>query len=303
MHAVARPSRYFLSQLKRLKCSKEIKARLTRWRQVRLLLAGMGRDGSESQGRLVAQTPPFRSPSSTKVRPASPVSTGSSRVNCELSRSSKAKCVNDCDRPVTRKEMYSENVRDRVRFLFPSFSSTQEGRVLETGDRLVGSKQLSSPSYIRDGHVSQGKVSGSSGHVGDVVGLVQRLPSCPHPGRLSKIPVFSCRRHSLHVSSPPVRPDLQPMGLHGGSETAKALDSSSTVDPVSISGRLVKPSSFVSSSGDKHRTATSVMPTSGPASERREVGADALSGHRLPGREARFSTGQSRLRRRLGNRS
>ena len=33
------------------------------------------------------------------------------------------------------------------------------------------------------------------------------------------------------------------------------------------------------------------MPTSGPASERREVGADALSGHRLSGREARFSAG------------
>ena len=34
-----------------------------------------------------------------------------------------------------------------------------------------------------------------------------------------------------------VRPELRPMGLHGGSETAKALDSSSTVDPVSISGK------------------------------------------------------------------
>ena len=104
--------------------------------------------------------------------------------------------------------------------------------------------------------------------------------------------MFSSKRHSLYVFSPPVRPELLPMGLHGGSETAKALDSSSTVDPVSISGRLVKPSSFVSSSGDKQQTPSSAMPTSGPASERREVGANALSGHRLPGKETRFFAGQ-----------
>ena len=104
--------------------------------------------------------------------------------------------LNDYNKPVTRKEMYSENVRDRVRFVFLCFSSTQGGRGLETGDRLVGSDQLYSPGYIRDGHVSQCKVSGSSGHVGDVVGLVRRLPSCPDPGRLSKIPVFLAWRHS-----------------------------------------------------------------------------------------------------------
>ena len=43
------------------------------------------------------------------------------------------------------KEMYSENVRNRVRFLLPCFSSTQEGRGFEIGDRLVGSEQLSEP--------------------------------------------------------------------------------------------------------------------------------------------------------------
>ena len=295
MHAVARPSRYFLSQLKRLKCSKEIEARLTRWRQVRLLLAGMGKDGSESQGRSVAQVrspPPFRSPSSTKARPASPVSTGTSRVNCELSRSSKAKCVNDYDRPVTRKEMYSENVRNRVRFLFPCFSSTQEGRGLETGDRLVGSEQLSSPGYIRDGHVSQGQVSGSSGYVGDVAGLVRRLPSCPIRKECQK---FLC----FQVGNSRYMYLVLPFGLNSGPwaftevvKQLKALDSSSTVDSVSISGRLVEPTSFVSSGGDKHGTASSTMPTSGPSSERGEVGADSLSGHRISGRETRFSAGQ-----------
>ena len=129
-------------------------------------------------------------------------------------------------------------------FFSPCFSSTQEGRGLATDNSLVGSKQLSSPGYIRDGHVSQGKASGSSGQgrwtssgqrrwtTGDVAGLIRRLPLCPHSGRLSEIPVFSRTRHSLHVSSPYIRPELLAMGLYGGSETAKALDSSLTVDPV-----------------------------------------------------------------------
>ena len=140
---------------------------------------------------------------------------------------------------------------------------------MQIGDRLVGSDQLSSPSYIRDGHVSHDQVSGSSGHVGDVVGLVRRLPSCPHPGRMSKIPVLVL---------------VLPFALNSG-PWAFTEDNFSTVDSVSISGRLIEPSS------DKHGTVSSTMPTSGPASER-EVGADALAGHRVSGREARFSAGQ-----------
>ena len=68
-------------QPKRHKCSKEIEARFT------LLLAGIEKDGSESQGRLLPQVrplPPFRSPSSTTARPASSVSKGTSRVNCKI---------------------------------------------------------------------------------------------------------------------------------------------------------------------------------------------------------------------------
>ena len=83
------------------------------------------------------------------------------------------------------------------------------------------------------------------------------------------------------------------MGLNRGSETAKALDSSSTFYPVSISRRQVKPSSFVSSSGGKHQTVTSVMLTSGPTGERSEVGADALSGHCLPGERLDFRLGKA----------
>ena len=137
----------------------------------------------------VRSPPPFRSPSSTKARPASPVTTGPSRINFELSKSSKAKRVKDCDRSFIRKEIVSENVRDRARFLFPYFSSTQEGGRLKTGDRLVGSEQLSSPGYIRDGHVSQGKISGSSRHVGD------NRWTCPTPTIMSpseKTVVDSC---------------------------------------------------------------------------------------------------------------
>ena len=151
--------------------------------------------------------PSFRSPSSTKARTDTSVFAGTSRVNCKLSRSSKAKCINDYDRPVTRKEMYSENFREERGFFTRLFSSTQEGRGLQTGNRLIGSDQLSSPSYIRDGHVSHDQVSGSSRHVGDVVGLVRRLPSCLHPGRMSKIPVLVLVR--------------LPMDLHG----AQFLDS------------------------------------------------------------------------------
>ena len=86
------------------------------------------------------------------------------------------------------------------------------------------------------------------------------------------------------MSKIPVLVLVLPFALNSG-PWAFTEDNSSTVDSVSISGRLIEPSS------DKHGTASSKMPTSGPASER-EVGADALAGHRVSGREAKFSAGQ-----------
>ena len=81
------------------------------------------------------------------------------------------------------------------------------------------------------------------------------------------------------------------MGLQGGDKTAEAVVSSSTVDSVSISGRLAESTSFVSSGEDKHGTASSTMPTSGSFSER-EVQVDYLLGHRISGKETGFSARQ-----------
>ena len=48
-----------------------------------------------------------------------------------------------------RKEVYKENVRNRVRFGFPSFSSTQEVRGLETGNRFVDTEQMDTLAKVK----------------------------------------------------------------------------------------------------------------------------------------------------------
>ena len=96
------------------------------------------------------------------------------------------------------------------------------------------------------------------------------------------MPVLSSRKQSLYVFSHSIRTELlRPMGLHRGGETAKAVDSATTVDSVLIFGRLAEYTSFVKSGEDKHGTASSTMPATGSFCERVEI--NSLSEHGIFG--------------------
>ena len=217
------------------------------------------------------------------------ISECASKSKNKLSRQSKARSINCNDRSVVRKEVYSGNGRNRVRFLLPSVLGPQEIRGVETSDRLVNAKQIALSSDVRNGHLSKSQESVKGRNVGNIVGSVRRLSPHTHSGTIQSIPLLPSRKQTLHAPGTTIRTDDGPMGIHGSCKRVEEMGSGQRHDSIPVLRRLVKRSHVSRRAFAKYTGSSRAMPTPGPIDQYKKVRTNSHAIHRFSGRETRSS--------------
>ena len=251
-------------------------------------MANLATHGGQQESSTLAQVR-FSSP----IRPilrgskgsSSSIPASSGQVNRKLSRS--VKTVNfkrDVD-IVTSETVRNSHVRGGGRVLLPGISSSEEERRLPLSNRSLRAQRVAVSSDVCDGHAQSREGHGSGGNVGDVPGSQRCLSPHSYSSTVPEIPVFSGRRPQVSPSSATVWPDVGSVGIHGGRETDKEVDSAIRYHPLPISGRLAERTSVSSSMRVSHADTDAPLHAIRTPSQRDEVRISANSIHSIPRRE------------------
>ena len=185
-------------------------------------------------------SPPTRSILRGSKESPSSIPASSGQFDCMLSGPVKTVSFKRNVDIISSETVRNSHVRGGGRLLLQGIPSSEEERRLPLSDRPLCSQRVVGSSDFHDGHSQSCKGDGSGGNVGDVSGSQRYLSPHPYSSTVSEIPVFSSRRSQASLSSTPVWPDVGSVGVHGGGETNKEVDSAVRHHLLPISRRLVE---------------------------------------------------------------